>query len=130
MKDKVQIIQYTRSLSFPSSYVRASSELKVFPFDTIHIAPPQKESIIKRGAEHVLSTFNESHISGLFPIKRIPNVFYGDIMGAETIGIWIQPDKEIISIAIFIGHRPKLMKAKEKKVINYINAELRAKNKG
>lgn len=131
MKNKVQIIHYTKSLSFPSSYVRIPSDLKEFPFDTIHIAPPQKESINKLGAEYVLSTFNESHISGLFPIKGIPNVCHGDIRGADTIGIWIQPDKEIISMVIFHGHRPKLRKSREKKVINYINARLRTiKNKG
>jgi len=59
----------------------------------------------------------------------MPNIYFGDIK-KDTAAIWIHPQKESISIAVFKGHRPKIRSARQKKVINYINSLLKSKNKG
>lgn len=131
MKDKVQIINFIRDNNFLDRYNQIGDEHQL-PFRTFKYGPTREPRIRKQGANESIEYYNHRwiHISGLIPIKRLPNVYYGDFMENDTIGIWIQPDKEIISIAIFIGHRPKYRKARLNKVINFIKASLRTKNKG
>ncbi len=132
MSDKVQIINFIRDNNFMDRYHQIGEEPKL-PFRTFKYGPTREPRIKRQGANESIEYYNIgngwNHISGLIKVSGMPNVFYGDIE-KDTIGLWIQPDKEIICITIFKGHRPKLRKAREKKVINYINARLRTKNKG
>jgi len=131
MKDKVQIINFIRDNNFLDRYNQIGDEHQL-PFRTFKYGPTRDPRIRKLGANKSIDYYNHKwvHICGLIPVKGLPNVYHGDLMETDTMGIWIQPDKEIISIAIFIGHRPTYRKAREKKVINFIKASLRAKNKG
>jgi hypothetical protein len=131
MKSKVQIINYSQDGNFQDRYNQIECEPNL-PFRIFKLGPTLDLRILKLGAKESIDYYNLrwKHISGLIPVKRIPNVYYGDLMGKDTIAVWIQPDKKIIVIAIFNGHRPKLRTAREKKVINFINTSLRAKNKG
>lgn len=131
MKDKVQIINFMRDNNFMDRYNQIGDHPQL-PFKTFKYGPTRDPRIIKWGANECIEYYNHRwiHISGLFPVKDMPNVYFGDNRGTDTIGIFIQPDKEIINMAIFHGHRPKYRTSRKKKVINYINARLRAKNKG
>ncbi len=131
MKDKVQIINYIQDNNFMDRFNQIGDHPKL-PYRTFKYGPTRDPRIIKHGANDSIEYYNHRwiHISGLIPVKGMSNVYFGDFMGTDTIGIWIQPDKEIISMAIFHGHRPKYRTSREKKVINYINARLSTKNKG
>jgi len=131
MKDKVQIINFIRDNNFLDRYNQIGDEPQL-PFRTFKYGPTRDPRIRKQGALTSIWYYSprETHISGLIPVKGIQNVYYGDFMETNTMGIWIQPDKEIICIAMFIGHRVKYRKARQNKIINFIKASLRAKNKG
>ena len=124
MKDKVQIINYREDGNFQDRYNQIECEPKL-PFRTLKLGPTLDPKILKLGAKESIDYYNQrwNHISGLFPIKGISNVFHGDLFGGDTIGIWLQPTKENISIVIFLGHRPKFRKSREKKVNNYIREQ-------
>ena len=64
MNDKIQILQYYQSKSFPSSYIKDQNQDNDFLFDSFRIAEPIKEKI-KSKAKKVITTERGKHISGL-----------------------------------------------------------------
>lgn len=126
MNNKIEIIKFNQSVSFPSCFIKDDSWKNNLEYNSLRIALPYKEKI-KNKSKLVLTTESGKHITGLSQIKGIENVYYGDIKG-ETAAIFIFDNG--IEIVIFRGHRPKLEPARQKKVINYINSLLKSKNKG
>lgn len=130
MNDKIEIINFLQDRNFKDRYHQETPGIELH-FKTFKHGPTRDQKIIRQGAKTCIwyYTPRETHITGLIPIKGMPNIYFGDIK-EETAAIWIHPQKESISIAVFKGHRPKIRSARQKKVINYINALLKSKNKG
>lgn len=130
MNDKIEIINFLQDRNFKDRYHQETPGIELH-FKTFKHGPTRDQKIRKQGANESIEYYNHrwTHITGLIPVKGMPNIFFGDIKG-ETAAFWIDPQKEGISIAIFKGHCPKIRSARQKKVINYINALLKSKNKG
>lgn len=122
MKEKVQIIEFAQEPTFPLNYNIKETGNTGLPFIKFRLSELRKGTITltkaKYGPEYYTGQ-RWKHITGMIPVKGYQNWFYGDIQN-NTVAIWLHPEKVIIKMAIFHGHNPKTLRAREKKVIQFI----------
>lgn len=122
MKDKVQIIEFTQEPAFPLNYTMKVSGNTGLPFTKFRLSEVRKGSIAKTGAKYGPEYYTGQrwkYITGMVPVKGFQNYFFGEIE-ENTVAFWLHPKKVIFKMAIFHGHRPKLRRAREKRVIQFI----------
>lgn len=127
MTEKVQIISYRKDQKIQTNYIELPDQNTGLPFYWFKIGPTRDIKLLNQGAKECLEYQTGQKwklITGLLPIYK--NVYFGDI-DKETIGIHIDHENDLIHIALFRGHRPKLRTARKKRVINFITEQ---KNKG
>lgn len=124
MKDKVQIIEFYQEPSFPLNYIIKNPDNTGLHFTKFRLSEIRKGTISKTGAKYCPEYYTGQrwkHITGMYMVPKHNNWFYGDIQ-ENTVCIWLHPEKIILKMAIFHGHRPKTRKAREKKAIQFITS--------
>lgn len=129
MREKVQIIDFARDEKFQSNFKECPDQNTGLNFSWFKLGETRDPNLLKHGATQCIEYYNGHKwklITGLIPLKFIKNVYFGDI-DSNTAAIWLHPENDIISMAIFHGHRPKFRSAREKKIMNFLRG---LKNKG